>query len=96
MGRFSKDQENRSREVFGTAASQVSPSGWAISPVCVMAWTRLDTAAHLPAALLPLDSQELAADVPQALGRFVIPGPWRHPGPLAVTGGQRKRVNVQE
>ena len=55
-----------------------------------------DTTVPLPPDLLPLDSQKLTADIPQALSRFVIPGPGRHPGLLAVTGGQRKRVNIQE
>ena len=62
----------------------------------LMVWTRPDTTVPLPPDLLPLDSQKLTADVPQALSRFVIPGPGRHPGLLAVTGGQRNRVNIQQ
>lgn len=62
----------------------------------LMVWTRPDTTVPLPPDLLPLDSQKLTADVPQALSRFVIPGAGRHPGLLAVTGGQRNRVNIPQ
>lgn len=55
-----------------------------------MVWTWPDTTVPLPPDLLPLDSQKLTADVPQALSRFVIPGPGRHPGLLAVTGGRER------
>lgn len=61
----------------------------------LMVWSRPDTTMPLPPGLLLLDSQKLTADIPQALSRFIVPGPGRHPGLLAVTGGQRKRVNIQ-
>lgn len=58
------------------------PSPRAAFPV---AWTALDAAAAPSPALLPLDSQKLTADSPQALRRFVVSGLGGHTSPPAVT-----------
>lgn len=93
---FQKSQENQ-RTGFPAAASREDrPQGWPSWSPFMMARTGPDKAVSLLPTLVPLNSQKLTADGPQALSSFVISGPWRHPGPLAVTGGQRKNVNIQE